>query len=57
MIPIIFLIAIILYIILSVGVCVALIIRWRKMAKIEKILDEDLDILFMKTEDKDEEQW
>jgi hypothetical protein len=44
MIPIIFLIATILYAILQVGICIALIVRWRKMSKIEKIiLDEDLD--------------
>lgn len=53
MIPIIFLIATILYAILSVGVCVAWIVRLRKMSKTEKIIDEDLDTLFMKTEDED----
>jgi len=54
MIPIIVLIVTILYAILQVGICIALIVRWRKMSKIEKIiLDEDLDTLFMKTEDED----
>lgn len=56
MIPIIVLIVTILYAILQVGVCVAWIVRLRKMSKIEKILDEDLDTLFMKTEDENEEQ-
>jgi len=56
MIPIIFLIATILYAILQVGICIVLIVRWRKMSKIEKIIDEDLDTLFMKTEDEDEER-
>lgn len=55
MIPIIVLIATILYAILSVGVCVAWIVRLRKMSKTEKIiLDEDLDTLFMKTEDEEQ---
>lgn len=43
MIPIIVLIVTILYAILQVGVCVAWIVRLRKMSKIEKIIDEDLD--------------
>lgn len=55
MIPIIVLIVTILYAILQVGICIALIVRWRRILKIEKIIDEDLDTLFTKTED--EEQW
>lgn len=44
MIPIIVLIVTILYAILQVGICIALIVRWRKILKIEKIIDEDLDM-------------
>ena len=45
MIQIIVLIVTILYAILQVGICIALIIRWSKMSKVNKIiLDEDLDM-------------